>query len=427
MMRICVIGAGYVGLTTATALADFGHEVQCVDIDQAKIEELNQGKVPIYEPGLKELIDNNNQNGRLHFSSQVAESITDYPIIIIAVGTPPKEDGSSNLDNIYRVVDMIASTITDYKIIITKSTVPPGTNAWIHQTLAERGINEDLFDIVSNPEFLREGIALWDIKNPNKIVFGTRSKRPIKILKKLYQKGKAPYIFTSLTGAELIKYASNTFLATKISFANELARICDTYDVDYSDIAKGLGTDPRIGRHFLNAGLGFGGSCLPKDLSALKDAAQRKNVETKLLDAVMEINNAQIELYLNKLTIALPDMANKQITVWGVTFKPGTDDLRSSPAIALIKQLVQKGCHVHTYDPMVQLELTDVSSFHDQYESVSNSDVLIIATEWEQFHKCDWSEVKSRMKGSIILDARNCIDGNTVRRQGFVYLGIGKR
>ncbi|MHB8124987.1 MAG: UDP-glucose dehydrogenase family protein [Desulfitobacteriaceae bacterium] len=426
-MRICVIGAGYVGLTTATALADFGHVVQCVDIEQAKIDSLTQGKVPIYEPGLKELIAKNYKESKLHFSSHVEESIKDYPIILIAVGTPSKEDGSSNLSYLSQVVKIIASTIKDYKIIITKSTVPPGTNEWIHQTLIEMGIEEDLFDIVSNPEFLREGAALWDIYHPNKIVFGTKTTRPIKVLKKLYEKGRAPFIFTSLTGAELIKYASNAFLATKISFANEMARICDVYDVDYIDIAKGLGTDPRIGRHFLNAGLGFGGSCLPKDLSSLKHSALRKKVETKLLDAVMEINDTQIELYLNKLSTVLPDLENKQITVWGVTFKPGTDDLRSSPAIALIKQLVQKGCHVHTYDPMVQFELPYVSSYVDQYESVNNSDALIIATEWEQFHKCNWAEVKLKMKGSIILDARNCLNEKTVRSEGFVYLGVGKR
>ncbi|WP_407307069.1 UDP-glucose dehydrogenase family protein [Desulfosporosinus sp. SB140] len=425
-MRICVVGAGYVGLTTATALADFGHEVQCVDIDQAKIESLRQGKVPFYEQGLQELMNINHQNGRLHFSIQVEENIRDSPIVLIAVDTPPKEDGSSNLSNIHSVVETIASNIKGYKLIITKSTVPPGTNALLYQMLLDKGVEEDLFDIVSNPEFLREGTALWDIKHPNKIVFGTRSERPIKILKKLYQKGKASYIFTSLTGAELIKYASNTFLATKISFANEMARICDAFEVNYIDVAKGLGTDPRINRHFLNAGLGFGGSCLPKDLCALKDAAMRQNVETKLLDAVMAINDTQIDIYLKKLRTVLPNLEGKQITVWGLTFKPHTDDLRTSPAIALIKQLIRKGCYVHTYDPMVQQELANVSNFNDQYESVKNSDALIIATEWEQFHECDWSEVKSRMKASIILDARNCIDEKIVRNEGFIYLGVGK-
>ncbi|MDR3539825.1 MAG: UDP-glucose/GDP-mannose dehydrogenase family protein [Desulfosporosinus sp.] len=426
-MRICVVGAGYVGLTTAAALADFGHEVQCVDMKQAKIDSLTQGKVPIYEPGLERLIRRNLEKDKLRFSSNVSESIRDYPIILIAVGTPSREDGSSNLNYINQVINIIASNINNYKIIITKSTVPPGTNEWIYQMLVEIGIEEDLFDIVSNPEFLREGTALWDIFHPNKLVFGTRTDRPIEVLKKLYEGEKVPYIFTSLTGAELIKYASNAFLATKISFANEMARICDVYEVDYLDIYKGLATDPRIGRYFLNAGLGFGGSCLPKDLSSLKHSAISRNVETKLLDAVMEINDTQIELYLNKLSTALPSLENKQVTVWGVTFKSGTDDLRSSPALALIKRLVQKGCRVHSYDPMVQLELPDVSSYVNQYESVVGSDVLIIATEWNQFQKCNWSEVKSRMKGSIILDARNCIDGKTVRRHGLLYLGVGKR
>lgn len=426
-MRICVVGAGYVGLTTAAALADFGHEVRCVDIDQGKIETLNQGLMPIYEPGLPELVEKNLQNDNLKFSFDVDESVRDYPIIIIAVGTPSKEDGSSNLSYIDQVLEIIAMNLSEYKLIITKSTVPLGTNEWMHRTLIERGIREELFDIVSNPEFLREGCALWDIYHPNKIVFGTKSNRPVKALKKLYQKGKAPYIFSSLTGAELIKYASNAFLATKISFANEMARLCDAYEVNYSDVVKGLGTDPRIGRHFLNAGLGFGGSCLPKDLSALKNSALKKEVDTLLLDAVMEINKTQIGIYIKKLTSALPNLKGKQITIWGVTFKPGTDDLRSSPSLNLIEQLVQRGCHIHTYDPMVQHELDEVSSFSNLYESVRGSDALIIATEWEEFTQCNWSEVKAGMKRSILLDARNCIDVDEVKREGFVYLGVGKR
>ncbi|WP_434509588.1 UDP-glucose dehydrogenase family protein [Desulfitobacterium sp. AusDCA] len=426
-MRICVAGAGYVGLTTAAALADFGHDVRCVDIDQAKIDSLCQGKIPIYEPGLQELVDKNLQRNKLHFTAQVEESIRDYPIILIAVGTPSKEDGSSNLSFLSQVVDMIAATLNEYKIIITKSTVPPGTNEWIYQTFIEKGIAEEQFDIVSNPEFLREGCALWDIQHPNKIVFGTKSDRPIKILKKLYPRGKAPYIFSSLTGAELIKYASNAFLATKISFANEMARICEAYAVNYADIAKGIGTDPRIGHHFLSAGLGFGGSCLPKDLSALKNSAVRKNVETKLLDAVREINTEQIEIYLKKLMTEIPDLTGKQITVWGVTFKPGTDDLRSSPALDLIRQLLQKGVRVHTYDPMVHLELAEVNAFSDPYESVRDSDALIIATEWDEFITCNWSEVKANMREAVLLDARNCIDSQKVRSKGFIYLGVGKR
>jgi len=424
-MRICIVGAGYVGLTTAAALADFGHEVLCVDMEESKIESLRQGIVPIYEPGLDELIHKNVSDKKLFFSSQVAESIQDYPIVLIAVGTPSNDDGSSNLTFIKQVVDVIASTTNVYKIIITKSTVPPGTNEWIHKTLIEKGLKEDSFDIVSNPEFLREGFAIWDLYHPNKLVFGTKTSRPIKALRKLYERGKAPYIFTSLTGAELIKYASNAFLATKISFANEMARICDAYEVDYADIAKGLGTDPRIGRYFLNSGLGFGGSCLPKDLSSLKHSAVNKNVETKLLDAVRDVNETQIDQYLNKLTTKLPNLTEKQITVWGVTFKPDTDDLRSSPAITLIKKLVEKGCRVHTYDPIVKLDLPDVYAHINRYESVTDSDALIISTEWKQFLESDWLEIKSRMKGSIILDARNCIDGKLVRKYGFVYLGIG--
>ncbi|MEA4903133.1 UDP-glucose/GDP-mannose dehydrogenase family protein [Desulfitobacterium sp.] len=427
MMNICVVGAGYVGLTTSAALAEFGHDVQCVDIEQSKIEMLNQGLIPIYEPGLEELIQRNVQNGNLHFSFDVNEGIKNNQIILIAVGTPPKEDGSSDLGYVHNVLELILSTIQDYKIVITKSTVPPGTNEWIHQRFLDEGIDEKLFDIVSNPEFLREGAALWDIFHPNKIVFGTKTKRPIKVLKKLYQRGRTPLIFTSLTGAEMIKYASNAFLATKISFANETARICDAYNVEYPDVAQGLGTDPRIGRDFLNAGLGFGGSCLPKDLRSLKYSAQRKNVDTRLLDAVLEINNSQVDLYLRKLNTFLPDLTDKKITVWGVTFKPNTDDLRFSPAIALINELINKGAHVHTYDPVVQLQLPGICCHADQYESVTDSDALIIATEWEQFHNSNWAEVKSGMSGSIILDARNCLEAEIIRKNGLIYLGVGKQ
>lgn len=426
-MKICVVGAGYVGLTTAAALAVFGHEVQCVDINQVKIDKLLQGKVPIYEPGLEDLIIGYSQQKRLSFSNNVVASIRDYPIILIAVGTPSQNDGSCNLDFVKQVVEIIIATINSYKIIITKSTVPPGTNEWIHRTFLEMGIKDDLFDIVSNPEFLREGRALWDIFHPNKIVFGTKTDRPLAVLKELYLNESTPIIFTSLTGAELIKYASNFFLATKISFANELARICDAFQVDYAVVKKSLGMDPRIGPDFLNAGLGFGGSCLPKDLRSLKYSALTRNIETKLLDAVMEINDTQIELYMQRLSHALPSSAGKQVTVWGVTFKPGTDDLRSSPAIALILQLIQRGYKVHTFDPMVKLESSDVTSHVDQYESVNNSDALIIATEWEQFINCDWSEVQARMKGSVVLDARNCLDGEMIRRQGLLYLGVGIR
>lgn len=428
-MRICIVGAGYVGLTTAAALADFGHQVHCVDVIQAKIDSLSQGKVPLYEPGLEQLVVKNCRRQRLSFSLNLAESLRSYPIILIAVGTPPQEDGSSNLTYLKQVVERIAATIKEtnaYKLIIIKSTVPPGTNEYIHHTLIETGVEESLFDIVSNPEFLREGAALWDIFHPHKLVFGAKTERPWPILKNLYPQKNAALIFTSLTGAELIKYAGNAFLAAKISFANEIACICEAYGVDYQDIQKGLAADPRIGGEFLQAGLGFGGSCLPKDLTSLRHSASARKVTTRLLDAALEINAEQIELYVNKLSSVLAGLTEKQITVWGLTFKPDTDDVRSSPAVALIKQLQLKGCRVHTYDPMVRLDLEDAPSFSDQYEALHNSDALIIATAWEQFLTCNWPEVKSRLKGNLILDARNCLDKEIIRRHGFTYLGVGR-
>lgn len=312
MVKICVIGTGYVGLTTGAVLADLGHELYCVDKSKLIIEKLIEGEIPIYEPGLKELIVRNKKRGLLHFSTDIQRMIKECPILYITVGTPTKEDGSQNLTAINEVIDTLVQTITSHKTIIIKSTVLPGTNEWIHQTLIEKGIDSRMFDVVSNPEFLREGNAVFDMMNPDKIVVGGKSTQSIKIIQILYEKLQAPYIITSLTGAEMIKYANNALLATKISFINEIARICDAYNVEVTHIAKALGTDNRIGPYFLNAGLGYGGSCFPKDIRALEYAAKRRNVNPEMLRAVQNVNDSQIDLYIDKLTNKLTNLDGKK-------------------------------------------------------------------------------------------------------------------
>ncbi|KIY20816.1 UDP-glucose dehydrogenase family protein [Mesobacillus subterraneus] len=425
-MKICVIGTGYVGLTTGTVLSDLGHDVYCVDNDRTKIEKLNEGKVPIYEPGLSALIDRNKKRGRLHFLSDIHYGIKECPIIYITVGTPTNEDGSQNLTAINDVIDSIGQSIHSHKTIITKSTVIPGTNEWIHQTLMEKGIDSNMFDIVSNPEFLREGNALADMLNPDKIVVGVKRQKPIETIKKLYAKIHAPYIITSLTGAEMIKYASNAFLATKISFMNEMARICDAYDVEISHIASALGRDKRIGPYFLHAGLGYGGSCFPKDVRALEYAAKQKDIIPEIVMAVQNVNDSQINLYLEKLTNKLTNLNGKKISVWGLAFKPETDDTRESRSLLLIKKLLEKGAEIHAFDPIVQLSDPAITVYEDMYEAVKESDALIIATEWSQFKSVDWKKVKDFMKGNILVDGRNIIDRNHVAGYQFHYIGVAR-
>jgi UDPglucose 6-dehydrogenase len=425
-MRICIIGAGYVGLTTGAVLAHFGHTTHCVDIDQTKINLLKDGKVPIYEPGLSEMINQNIQKGTLQFSTKIKEAIKASEIVMITVGTPALPNGNTNLSFIEKVVDTIATCLDSYKIIITKSTVPPGTNEWIHQKLLATGISKELFDIVSNPEFLKEGSALQDILHPDKTVIGVKREQPIVTIKKLYAGIEGQFIISSLTGAELIKYASNAFLATKISFMNEMARICDVYDVDIKDIERGIGTDPRIGPHFLKAGLGYGGSCFPKDIHALYHAAKKKNVEASMLEATMRVNQTQVDIYVEKLLSAIPDDKDIKITIWGITFKPNTNDIRSSQSIALINKLQKKYSNIHVYDPLVTYTENGLISHNNQYESIIDSDVLVIATDWDIFKKINWKKVKNRMRGNVILDARNIVDPVELEKNDFQYIGIGR-
>ncbi|WP_209125528.1 UDP-glucose/GDP-mannose dehydrogenase family protein [Alkalihalobacillus sp. BA299] len=425
-MNICVIGAGYVGLTTAAVLSDCGHYIDCVDINHERIAMLKKGVVPIFEPGLEEIISKNIENNHLTFSTKVKEKIDENPIIFITVGTPSLEDGSPNLTYVKLVVDDIANSITSHKTIIIKSTVPPGTNEEIYNMFIEKDVDPELFDIVSNPEFLREGSAVKDMLEPDKVVVGIKRPEPVQVMQKIYQQIHAPYIVTSLTGAEMIKYASNAFLATKISFINEIARICDAYEVNVSDVALGLGTDPRIGPLFLRAGLGYGGSCFPKDLQGLTYAAKKKNIHPELITSVQNVNDMQIDIYLKKLKSAIPELKEKQVTVWGLSFKPDTDDTRYSASIRLIEKLLEEGATIHAYDPVVKLDHPEIICHSNAYEAVKQSDALIVATEWNEFKEINWLKVKESMDGNIVLDGRNIIDPRIVRHAGFHYLGVGQ-
>ncbi|WP_246941735.1 UDP-glucose dehydrogenase family protein [Bacillus pinisoli] len=426
-MKICVIGTGYVGLTTGTVLADLGHEVYCVDKDKLKIETLARGEVPIYEPGLSELIVRNKDRELLHFTTDIRRAIQKCPVIFITVGTPANEDGSQDLTAINEVIKTLAEEITSHKTIITKSTVLPGTNEKIIETLIDKGIDSSMFDLISNPEFLREGNAVYDMFHPDRIVVGVKRKESMKIVEELYEKLDAPYIITSLTGAEMIKYASNAFLATKISFINELSRICDAYNVEITDIANALGQDKRIAPYFLQAGLGFGGSCFPKDVRALEYAAKQKNIVPEILTAVQHVNDTQVDVYIEKLMTHFTKLEGKKITVWGLAFKPETDDTRESRALVLIKKLLVKGAHIQAYDPIVQLPQKSITVHHDIYESIRGADVLIIATEWNQFKTVDWKKVKDLMKGDILVDGRNIIDPKRIESYQFQYIGVARQ
>ncbi|KHF40453.1 UDP-glucose dehydrogenase family protein [Halalkalibacter okhensis] len=425
-MDVCVIGAGYVGLTTSTVLANYGHQVYCVDKQKDRVEMLRNGKVPIYEPGLEEMLVKNSKKGQLIFTTDLKTAVSKSDVIFIAVGTPQDMDGRTDLRFFEGVINELAPLIKTYKIVITKSTVPLGTNEELEQKLLEQGVLKENVDVVSNPEFLREGTAIHDMLYPDKIVIGMKEQRTIQVLQKLYHFIDAPYIITSLSGAEMIKYASNAFLAVKISFINELAKIADAYEVDITDVALGIGMDPRIGHHFLQAGLGYGGSCLPKDLSSLEHQSIKKNIAPHLLQAAQTVNDSIIDHYLNKLKTEVPDYQKKKITVWGATFKPNTDDLRHSQALKLINRLVDEGSNVHLYDPIVSLKIDNTSTYQDMFDSVKDTDILIVATEWKQFIDADWKKVSAQMRGKIVLDCRNCLQPYTLRKNGLLYLGVAR-
>ncbi len=428
-MRITVIGTGYVGLTSGTMFAELNHEVTCVDKDEGKIETLKNGQVPFFEPGLDNLIQKH--SGRnLKFTTSLSSLKTDN-VVMIAVGTPPAEDGSPDLQFVLEVVKQISPYLQRYKVILMKSTVPVGTSKIVEKHLLDIGVERKNFDIVSNPEFLREGSAVFDSFHPDRIVIGSDNQKAIEITRSLYQRIDSSVMITSNEAAEMIKYASNAFLATKISYINELAGICEEYKVDINEVARGVGMDSRIGPHFLRAGAGYGGSCLPKDLSGLLHLAQKAGRNSQLLKAVQEVNTDQPLIIVEKLEKMVGSLENKKIAVWGLTFKPNTDDMRFAPSISVIKYLLQKKAAVSAFDPVgmenaKKMLPAAVTMFADMYDAIRGCDALVIMTEWELFANADIKKIKSLINKPIIVDGRNIFSPTEMNAFGFKYKGVGR-
>lgn len=426
-MDICVVGAGYVGLTTAAVLSELGHNVWCCDRDDSKIRLLQEGIIPIYEPGLEELVRRGVEEGRLAFSSDVSRCVEDNAVIMVAVGTPSAQDGTADLVYVKSVLMSIANVIRGHKTIILKSTVPPGTGDWAHRFFVRRGVAEEWFDIVANPEFLREGTAIRDSFHPDRILVGSAKRSAGELVANLYAGIGGAVIHTGRTEAEMIKYGSNSFLAVKLSFINELARLCEAYGADVTEVAKGIGMDERIGGKFLQAGIGYGGSCLPKDVAALRGAAAAKGLSLNLLEAAAGVNDTQVHAYIGKLESLLGELRpGHTIAVWGGTFKENTDDIRYSRAIVLMEALSAKGCRVIAYDPLVSPPIEGVEWASSHLKALEEADALIVATGWEQFVRADWSEVKAVLKGIFVLDGRNALDKSEVEAAGLTYAGLGR-
>ncbi len=432
-MNICVIGSGYVGLVTGACLADFGMNVVGVDKDHGKVEGLSHGKVPIYEPGLDTLVQKNMAEGRLRFTTDLGPAIEEAQAIFIAVGTPPKSDGSADLTFIREVAASIAEHLNGYKIIITKSTVPIGTGRMIEAIVRDGVGGKHTFAVVSNPEFLREGSAIEDFMHPDRVVIGTRDQRAAEMMKKVYSPLHAadvPFIVTNVETAELIKYASNGFLATKISFINEVAQICEAWGADVEVVSKGMGLDNRIGPKFLQAGPGFGGSCFPKDTRAAAQIARDAGLRFRIIEAVLEVNEFTQKRMIEKVDQALDGFAGKTIAVLGLSFKPNTDDLRESPALPVVAALVDGGATVRAFDPEAMTAckplFPTVVYTRDAYEAAEGADAVVIATEWNQFRKLDLERLRKLVRGTLVIDLRNLYEPEEMAAEGFRYVSIGR-
>jgi len=432
-MRICMVGTGYVGLVTGTCFAEFGNDVICVDIDAAKIEKLNKGVIPIYEPGLDVMLSNNVKEGRLKFSTNIKTAIEQSLVIFIAVGTPQAGDGSADLRYVESVAKDIALYMNGYKVIVNKSTVPVGAAKWIKKIIQDSQKTKVHFSVASNPEFLREGSALEDFLRPDRVIVGTEDHEAAAIMRDLYAPLyliETPVVMTDLESAELTKYAANAFLATKISFINEIANICERVGADVHDVARGMGLDNRIGRKFLHAGPGYGGSCFPKDTRALIAIAEKHDYEIRIVEAAIRVNETQRQLMLKKIKNAVGDLKGKTIAVLGLSFKPNTDDMREAPSIDIIQGLQKEGARIQAYDPVAMPEarklMKDVHYAEETYEALSDADALIFMTEWNQFRSLDLDKVKNLLRSPIIIDLRNIYDPAKMREHGFSYTGVGR-
>jgi len=432
-MQIAVIGTGYVGLVTGACFAEFGVDVTCVDVDINKIEKLNQGVIPIYEPGLDQIVEKNVKAGRLRFTTEIGPAVEQALVVFLAVGTPPQEDGSPNMSYYRQAAKDIADAMNGYKVLVTKSTVPIGTGKWLRDFINENQSTKTNFGVASNPEFLREGAAIDDFMRPDRVVIGSNEEDAIAIMKDLYRPLfliETPIVITSLEAAELIKYAANAFLATKITFINEVANLCDAIGCDVHDVARGMGMDNRIGRKFLHPGPGYGGSCFPKDTRALTTVADQYGVETRIVDAVIEANERQRDAMIPKIEKLVGDLAGKKIGVLGLSFKPETDDMRESPAIDIVHAILKRGGTVRAYDPVAMDEakhyINGIEYAADEYDAIRDADALVIITEWNQFRALDMDRVKSLLKTPKIIDLRNVYEPADMRALGFEYVGVGR-
>ena len=437
-MKIAIVGTGYVGLVSGTCFAEMGIDVTCVDVDANKIEGLLQGKIPIYEPGLDELVLRNTREGRLHFTTDLSQCIDDVEIAFSAVGTPPDEDGSADLQYVLSVARTFGRHIKKYTILVTKSTVPVGTarkvKKVIEEELEKRGENIP-FDVASNPEFLKEGAAIKDFMSPDRVVVGVESEQAREKMSRLYRPfllNNFRVIFTDIPSAEMIKYAANSMLATRISFMNDIANLCELVGADVNMVRKGIGSDSRIGSKFLYPGCGYGGSCFPKDVKALIRTAEKAGYTMKVLHAVEEVNEAQKQVLYRKLEKYYNgDLAGKTVALWGLSFKPETDDMREATSLVTIRLLQDSGCRVKVYDPVSMKECrrrigNSVEYAADMYEAVLEADALLLHTEWKQFRMPSWGVIKKAMKTPLVIDGRNIYDAEELKKLGFAYLSIGR-
>ncbi len=434
-MHICVVGTGYVGLVTGACLADFGMNVTCVDKDERKIRMLLDGEIPIYEPGLDALVEKNTRADRLHFTTDLASSIHNALAVFIAVGTPPKEDGSADLSYVIQVAEAIAENLNGYKVVVTKSTVPIGTGQLIERTIFQRTNGSHPFSVVSNPEFLREGSAIGDFMRPDRVVIGARDAQAIAIMKDIYSPLyliETPFVITNVESSELIKYASNAFLATKITFINEVAELCERLGADVHHVAKGMGLDKRIGPKFLHPGPGYGGSCFPKDTQALTEIAREAGRPFEIVETVVAVNDRMKARSVDKVVAALGgDVQGRTVAVLGLSFKPETDDMRESPSIPLVEGLVGADATVRAFDPVAMDNAREVLPetvvyCEDAYDAATGADALVIVTEWNQFRSLDLDRLQSVMVGRTVVDLRNVYDPEKMRTRGFDYDSVGR-
>ncbi len=432
-MHIAVIGTGYVGLVTGACFAEFGVDVTCVDIDSEKISRLASGEMPIYEPGLEQLVTKNMQSGRLQFTTDIKVAVEQALVIFLAVGTPPGSDGSPDLTFVEAAARSIAEHMNGYKVIVTKSTVPIGTGEYLRKLIREQQKSRLNFGIVSNPEFLREGAAINDFMRPDRVVIGSRDEEAIAIMRDLYRPLyliEAPFVLTSPEAAELTKYAANAFLATKVSFINEIASLCESIGCDVHDVARAIGMDRRIGSKFLHPGPGFGGSCFPKDTQALASVARQFGRDSLIVDAVIEVNRRQRQAMIPKIEKLVGGLKGKTIAILGLAFKPETNDMREAPSIDIIRGLMKSGASVRAYDPVAMIEaaeiLPEVNYAHDEYAAVTDADALVFVTEWNQFRALDMSRIRDLMRSPRIADLRNIYEPEDMRELGFEYVGVGR-